>query len=69
MSTQPEEIIQADADYLWRGDRVMWRKGQQATVKRVYPFTMLVLPEGRKRSIEIERSHPHHVVDTHTLPS
>ena len=59
---QRGDIIQAGADYLWRGDRVMWRKGQTAEVKSTYTFTMVILPEGRKRNMEIERSHPHHII-------
>jgi hypothetical protein len=56
------DIVEADVDYLWRGDRVVWRKGQQGRIVMVFLLTFKVIPAGKHRSIEVEKSHPHHLV-------
>ena len=62
MNYRPGDIIQADADYFWRGDRVVWHKGEKGKITMNFLLSFKVIPEGKRRSIEVEKSHPHHLV-------
>lgn len=62
MTYDTGDIIQADADYLWRGDRIVWRKGEKGKITLNFSLSFKIIPEGKRRSIEVEKSHPHHLI-------
>ena len=58
MTYQPGDILEAEADFCWRGERVMWKTGTKARVRFAYTHQLVVVPLGKKRGIEIPNNHP-----------
>jgi len=58
MTFKPGDILEAEADYCWSGEKVMWRKGQQARITTVMTCHVTIIPTGKRRAFEVPKTHP-----------